>query len=116
MWIPLKLHGKDAFRASLEEKHKLTLYFYREVQNLGFDVGPTPQLSVCIYRYVSSERDLNEVNERLWKEIVADLRLFVSTTTIDGSFWLRLAILSFRTHLSHVELFLKILKEKVQLL
>ena len=116
MWIPLKLHGKDAFRASLEEKHKLTLYFYREVQNLGFDVGPTPQLSVCIYRYVSSERDLNEVNERLWKEIVADQRLFVSTTTIDGSFWLRLAILSFRTHLSHVELFLKILKEKVQLL
>ena len=114
MWIPLKLHGKDAFRASLEEKHKLTLYFHQEVQKLGFEVGPTPQLSVCIYRYIDSDQDLNAANELLWQEIVSDQRLFVSTTTIDGNFWLRLAVLSFRTHIEHIDLLLDILSEKTK--
>ena len=114
MWIPLKLHGTDAFRACLEEKHKLTLYFHREVQKLGFEVGPLPQLSVCIYRYVDTDQDLNTTNETLWRRIVSDQRLFVSTTTIDGDFWLRLAVLSFRTHIEHIDLLLKLLSEKTR--
>ena len=114
MWIPLKLHGTDAFRACLEEKHKLTLYFHREVQKLGFEVGPLPQLSVCIYRYVDTDQDLNTTNETLWRRIVTDQCLFVSTTTIDGDFWLRLAVLSFRTHLEHIDLLLKLLSEKTR--
>jgi len=114
MWIPLKLHGIEAFRASLEEKHMLTLYFHQEVQKLGFEVGPLPQLSVCIYRYTNTDQDLNTANETLWRLIVADQRLFVSTTTIDGHFWLRLAVLSFRTHIEHVELLLEILAEKTK--
>ncbi len=116
MWIPLKLHGIQAFEAALEEKHKLTIYFHQEVQKLGFEVGPSPQLSVCIYRFIKTDQDLNQANEKLWKLILEDQRLFVSTTTIEGVFWLRLAVLSFRTHLSHIDLFLQILKDKTRLL
>jgi hypothetical protein len=47
------------------------------------------------------------------EEIHRDGRIFISSTQLDGTFVLRFAALTFRTHLEHVELFLKILKEKV---
>lgn len=114
MWLPLQLHGVSAFRASLEEKYLLTQYFYEEVQKIGFEVGPTPQLSVSIYRFIPSVGDANAYNEKLVKDINADGRLFVSSTTIEGVFWIRIAILSFRTHIHHIDTYLSILKDLTQ--
>ncbi|MEM9023726.1 MAG: aminotransferase class I/II-fold pyridoxal phosphate-dependent enzyme, partial [Bacteroidota bacterium] len=53
LWLPLKLFGVQPFRAGLMEKVWLCRYFYREVQAIpGFEVGPEPELSVMIFRYV----------------------------------------------------------------
>jgi glutamate/tyrosine decarboxylase-like PLP-dependent enzyme len=112
-WLPLKLHGLEPFRACLEEKLLLTRYFYEEVQKLGFEVGPEPELSVATYRWVPDSGDANAFNQALVEEIHRDGRIFISSTQLDGTFVLRFAALTFRTHLEHVELFLKILKEKV---
>ena len=113
MWLPLKLYGIPPFAASLEEKYQLTNYYYEEVQKLGFEVGPKPQLSVAIYRYVPQNGNANSFNERLVKKIKTDGRMFVSSTTIDGIFWIRIAILNFRTHKKHIDLYLSILKQLV---
>lgn len=43
-----------------------------------------------------------------------DGRVFLSSTTIDGKFTLRVAILSLRTHLETVELAIEILREKAR--
>jgi aromatic-L-amino-acid decarboxylase len=40
-----------------------------------------------------------------------DGRVFLSSTTIDGRFVIRLAVLSFRTHLDEVEQTLEVLQE-----
>ena len=113
LWLPLQMYGLKTFRAALSEKIWLTRYFYQEIQKLGFEVGPYPELSVMIYRYVPKEGDANTFNNRLVQEVRADGRVFLSSTTIKGVFWLRLAVLAFRTHLSTIDLALTVIREKV---
>lgn len=116
LWLPLKLLGLKPFRAALEEKLLLARYFYIEVQKLGFEVGPYPQLSVVTYRYLPESGDANKFNEHLVNEIQKDGRVFISSTMLDGKYTLRLAVVSFRTHLKTIDLALSVLKEKTQFL
>ncbi|HSY76372.1 MAG TPA: aminotransferase class V-fold PLP-dependent enzyme [Bacteroidia bacterium] len=113
LWLPLKLLGLKPFRACLEEKLLLTRYFYGEIKKLGFEVGPYPNLSVATYRYISKKHDINAFNKRLMEEVQKDGRVFISSTMLDGKFMLRLAVLSFRTHLSTIDTLLSLLKAKV---
>lgn len=113
MWMPLQLLGVEPFKACLEEKIWLTRYFYEEVQKMGFEVGPYPDLSVAIYRYIPEVGDPNEFNKKLVEYVHKDGRVFVSSTTIDDEFWIRIAILSFRTRLWTIDLFLKVLKDGI---
>ena len=114
LWLPLKLAGVRPFRAMLEEKMQLARYFYLGVQSIeGIEVGPPPELSVVTFRYVPTSGEANEFNRRLVDEIQKDGRVFLSSTVLDGRFTLRLAVLSFRTHLDTVDKALEILREKI---
>ena len=115
MWLPLKLFGLAPFRAGLREKLLLAEYFHEEIQKVpGFVVGPKPDLSVTVFRYIPDEGEANTLNEKLIKAIQEDGRIFLSSTTIDGVFWIRAAILVFRTHLREVDLLLEIITEKLR--
>ncbi len=113
VWLPLKLLGVEPFRACLEEKRLLTLYFHQRVRELGFEVGPEPDLSVSTYRYVPERGDPNAFNLALTEELHRDGRIFVSTTTMDGAFTLRMCALAFRTRLETVDLLLQLLADNV---
>ena len=115
-WLPLKLLGTKPFTAALEEKLLLAKYFYREIRKLGFETECEPELSVVTYRWIPKTGDADEFNKRLAEEVVKDGRVFISSTILNGKYTLRLAILSFRTHLKTIQLTLEILKEKVKLL
>lgn len=116
-WLPLQLFGVAPFRAALSEKLCLCRYFYEEIQKIeGFEVGPYPQLSIMLFRYVPQEGDANTFNEELVKGVKADGRIFLSSTTIEGVYYIRLAVLSFRTHLHTIETCLEVLKEQVSLI
>ena len=111
LWLPLQLFGVAPFRACLEEKIWLCRYFYQEIQKLeGFEVGPYPELSVMIYRYIPKTGDANAYNLDLVNRIKEDGRVFISSTTIDGIVYLRLAVLSFRAHLGALEILLEVLR------
>ena len=112
MWLPMQLFGLEPFKAALTEKHMLTKYFYNRIQELNFAVGPEPELSVAIYRYSGDDIDDNIFNKALTKAVQDDGRIFISSTMIDGVFWIRLAVLCFRTHLREVDLLLEILERK----
>jgi glutamate/tyrosine decarboxylase-like PLP-dependent enzyme len=117
LWLPLKLLGVAPFRACIEEKMMLARYFYGQIQNIeGFEVGNFPDLSVVTYRYVPKKGDPDEFNEKLIKEVQKDGRVFLSSTMLNGKFTLRLAVLSFRTHVDTIDMTLEILKEKSQFL
>jgi glutamate/tyrosine decarboxylase-like PLP-dependent enzyme len=114
LWLPLKLHGVAPFRACLEEKLLLAKYFYDEIRKLGFYCEIEPELSVVVYRYVPENGDADEFNQRLLDAVVADGRVFISSTILNGTFTLRFACLAFRTHLETVDTLLDILNKSVQ--
>ncbi|HYJ90396.1 MAG TPA: aminotransferase class V-fold PLP-dependent enzyme, partial [Pyrinomonadaceae bacterium] len=113
LWLPLKLHGLAPFRACLEEKLLLAKYFHREVQKLGFVSDLEPELSVVVYRYVPEHGDADQFNKQLLEAVVADGRVFISSTVLNGKYTLRFACLAFRTHLSTVDTLLSVLSETV---
>ncbi len=113
LWLPLMLHGVAPFRACLEEKLLLAKYFHAEVQKLGFESTVEPELSVVTYRYVPASGNADEFNKRLLESVIADGRVFISSTMLDGKFTLRFACLAFRTHLRTVDTLLEILRDNV---
>ncbi len=114
MWLPLQLFGIEPFRAALREKLLLCRYFYQQIQDIeGIEVGPEPELSVAFFRYLPEKGDPDSFNKKLVDEIHRDGRVFLSSTHIDGTVYLRLAVLNFRTHLQDVELILSVLREKI---
>jgi len=115
LWLPLKLLGVAPFRAALEEKLLLARYFYERIQEIdGFEVGPYPDLSIVAFRYVPKRGDANAFNQALVLVLQKDGRTFLSSTNIDGVFMLRVAVLSFRTHLEQIDRTIDILQEKVR--
>lgn len=110
-WLPLQLIGTAPFKAALEEKIWLTRYFYEKVQAIGFEVGPYPQLSVAIYRYVpSNNEEATDFNQAIVENLRKEGTFFVSSTTIEKVYWIRIAILSFRTHLREIDNYLAFLE------
>jgi len=115
LWLPLKLIGLAPFRAALEEKMLLARYFHERMQEIDrFWVGPYPDLSIVVFRYVPKQGDADEFNQRLIKAVQEDGRVFISSTLIEGKFTLRMAALNFRTHLDRMDLLIQVLREKVK--
>ncbi|MBA3317130.1 MAG: aminotransferase class V-fold PLP-dependent enzyme [Gemmatimonadales bacterium] len=115
MWLPLVLLGTRPFSAALEEKLLLARYFYEEIGRAGFELGPAPDLSIVTYRWAppgaSAER-INEINQAIVDRSLADGRVFLSSTMLDGRFTLRMAALAFRTHRPTIDLAVRVLREQ----
>jgi len=111
-WLPLRLFGLAPFRAALAEKIWLARYFHVQLADTpGWEVGPYPELSVVTYRYLPDRGDADAFNRQLVAAVQADGTVFISSTLIDGHFYLRLAVLHFRTHLQQVDYLLALLKK-----
>lgn len=111
IWLPLQLHGIKPFEDYLNEKLELISYFCTEIMRLGFELGNAPDLTVAIYRFHPKNSDTDTFNRSILKAIHQDGRVFISSTEIDGIFWLRIAILSFRTHKREIDILLELLRK-----
>lgn len=104
LWLPLQIAGVAAFRAAQSEKLALARYFHQRLCELdGFEAGPPPDLSVVAFRFRPDGHEIDDYNERLLRSLLEEGRVMLSGTRIDGSYFIRCAILSFRTHASHVD-------------
>ncbi len=112
MWLPLHLHGMNVFKACLREKIYLCKYFHEEIKKLGFETGNEPALSVSLFRYPAD--DVKAFNQKLVDALHDDGRLFFSATTIGDQFWIRCAVLHFRTHLREIDLGIEMINENLQ--
>ena len=114
LWLSLKLIGLRAFRAALEEKLLLAQYFYDSVRREPqVQVGPSPELSIVTFRYLPRRGDPNEFNARLLRAVQQDGRILLTSTSIGGQFWIRLAVLCAATHREHIDLALRLLRKTV---
>ncbi|MCD4742214.1 MAG: aminotransferase class V-fold PLP-dependent enzyme [Desulfobacteraceae bacterium] len=117
LWLPLQLCGVAPFRAALEEKILLAQYFYHEISKIpGIETGPFPDLSIVIFRYLPLKGDPDTFNESLVHVIQEDGRVFLSSTIVNDAFVLRMAVLSFRSHLNEIDQVIEIIKEKIKFL
>jgi glutamate/tyrosine decarboxylase-like PLP-dependent enzyme len=100
----LQIAGIAAFRAAQSEKLALARYFHARLSKIeGFDPGPPPDLSVVAFRYIPKSGSADEFTERLITLIQNEGRVMMSGTRIDGTYYIRCAILCFRTHIEHVD-------------
>ena len=116
MWLPLILLGTEPFRAALDEKLLLARYFHQEIQALGFEVGPAPDLSVVTYRWVPpgvTPESTDRINQDILEAVRRDGRVFLSSTVLNGRFTLRMAALGHRTHLAAIDRALELLAAQV---
>ena len=103
VWLPLYLHGSDAFRAALDEKLELARWAYGELAATpGFECYGPPELSTVAFRYRPRRGRADAFNRRLLDRINGSRRVVLSSTRIRRRMVLRLCILSFRTHRAHV--------------
>lgn len=113
LWLPLQLAGVAAFRAAQSEKLALARYFHARIAELdGFDPGPEPQLSVVAFRAPGDD----DFNQRLLSHLQAEGRVMLSGTRIEGRFYIRCAILCFRTHIEHVDEAVAAIRDAVQVI
>lgn len=79
-------------------------------------MGPEPDLSVVVFRALPRSGDADAYNARLERSIQEDGRISLSSTMLSGLRYLRLAILSPRTHKDAIDHAIDIIREKIQAL
>jgi len=96
IWLPLQLHGQQAFEQALDEKLDLAVHAYDRLTAVqDFELPWEPELSVVAFHHPDGARILDEVNR--------SQRVFLSSTTIRDRHTLRIAVLSHRTHQDRVD-------------
>ncbi|MFD1548018.1 pyridoxal phosphate-dependent decarboxylase family protein [Nonomuraea guangzhouensis] len=115
-WLPLHLHGVDAFRETLDEKLDLAEQVHdvlRGVEEL--DVPQPPDLSTVIFRHRPADDSpaaaeaADAASRRLLERINGHRRIVLSSTIIDGRYTLRVCVVSHRTHQDRIDEALKII-------
>jgi aromatic-L-amino-acid decarboxylase len=101
VWFPLVLHGVGAFRAALDEKLELTHTIHAALlEDPNIEVGWDPELTVVAFRMRGRDE---EATKELLSRINASKRVFLSSTLIRGAYWVRVCIVSHRTHADRIE-------------
>jgi glutamate/tyrosine decarboxylase-like PLP-dependent enzyme len=120
LWLALKSTGPHAFRSALEEKLALAQYCYESLRAIaGVQVLLRPQLSILAFRFGGHELDLqqsNQATKQLWTNLRQREDFFLSTTTLDDMFVIRIAILSFRTHLDTLDKLIEAIRQEASAL
>ena len=109
LWLPLHLHGVDAFRRQLDEKLDLAVAVHDALAaDPRLEVPRPPDLTVVVFRLAGAD---DAAQLRFLERINGSRRVLLSSTRIGGEVWLRVAILSFRTHADRIAELLDIIAE-----
>ena len=107
VWLPIKLFGIEAFRASLDEKLDLAHWATDQLRELpDMEILAEPQLSLTAFRWTPagySEDELNDLNRELLARVNARKNVYITGTMLSGRYALRICVLSFRTHRERME-------------
>jgi len=101
LWMSLKLHGLEPFRAALEEKLVLAQIAHERLAALpAIETLPAPELSCVVFR---ARGEGDAATERLQVRVLDRGRVHMSSTRLRGRLFLRMCVLCFRSHRSDVE-------------
>jgi aromatic-L-amino-acid decarboxylase len=98
LWLPLQLHGVEAFRNALDDKLDLAAHAYHRLSaDPLFDVPAPPELSTVAFRLRRGD------TAELLRRVNAEQRVFLSSTRIDGRYVGRICVLNHRTDRARVD-------------
>ena len=115
LWLPIQLCGVDAFAANLDEKLQLARQAAQELRQVpGLELIDEPQLSTVVFRL--SDRpdapgDFDAETRELLRRVNHRGSVFLSPTTLNGRIWIRLCVLSFRSHEQHIAVAIRDVRE-----
>jgi aromatic-L-amino-acid decarboxylase len=117
-WLPLKLHGAAEFRRQLDEKLDLALWAERRLEETpGIEIVARARLSLVAFRLRPegcAGDELDVLNRALLDCVNARQNVFLTGTVVDSGFVLRICVLSFRTHLEHLELAMRDIEAAIE--
>src|SRR6185503_14126281 len=103
VWLTLQYYGSRRIADAIGEDISLAEYLGQVVSNADdFELLAPVELSICCFRYVSSETDLDKLNERIMERVQKGGRAYLSNATVNGHFALRACITNFRTTKSDI--------------
>ena len=116
VWLAIKVYGTSIFASALSEKLLLTRYACQKISALPNIVIAAPiDLSIFAFRYQPASGDLrsrDDCTKELLCRINIHREVFLTSTLIDGHFVIRVAVLSFRTHIQTMDSLVKIIGEE----
>ncbi|MFT7048240.1 MAG: aromatic-L-amino-acid decarboxylase [Halioglobus sp.] len=111
IWLPLMLHGIEAFETALDEKLDLTQYLMEEIQKIPeIQVLNKAELTTIAF---SLRKGSDAQNMQLLDTINQGDKVFISGTTLRGKYALRASILGHRTHRIQIDELLLALRAAV---
>ncbi|HXR99715.1 MAG TPA: aminotransferase class V-fold PLP-dependent enzyme, partial [Pyrinomonadaceae bacterium] len=104
VWLTLQYYGSRRIAEAISEDISLAEYLGEVVSNADdFELLAPVELSICCFRYISSETDLDKLNERIMERVQKGGRAYLSNATVNGHFALRACITNFRTTKSDID-------------
>jgi aromatic-L-amino-acid decarboxylase len=105
LWLSLKVHGLERYRAALEEKLVLARLAWQRLRAMPrIAAGPEPELSCVAFR-VNADGD--EATRLMLGRILERGRVHMSSTVLGGKLYVRLCVLCFRSHRNDLDEALK---------
>jgi aromatic-L-amino-acid decarboxylase len=99
VWLPLQLHGVAAFRAELDRMLDLADHAHRRLREFDFvEKVWRPDLSIVAFECFDDVRARDAL-----ASANASNRIAISSTSIEGRYTIRLALLNRRTERRHVD-------------
>ncbi|MFN2595062.1 MAG: aspartate aminotransferase family protein [Actinomycetota bacterium] len=109
VWLPLQVHGVDAFVSALDEKLDLARLVYEELVKVPqLEVPWQPQLSLVAFR---PRGGTNADVEALLDRINASGRVWLSPAAVEDRDYLRVCIVSHRTRRPRIEECIQIISD-----
>lgn len=109
LWLPLHLHGTQAFVDALDEKLDLARWLHAELTALpSLEVADGPDLSLVAFRPRTGDPDA------LLARINGTGRVWLSSAPVRGRTFLRMCVLSHRTRRDRLEEAVTIIKTSLQ--
>jgi len=103
VWMALKHHGLAGYRTAIEHDLAMAERLADGVRRTpGLELRTPQNLSIVCFRYAppamrADSARLNKINEALLERLQLDGRVFVSSTVLDDTLWLRACIVNYRT-------------------
>jgi aromatic-L-amino-acid decarboxylase len=121
VWLPMRMHGAGAFRAQLDEKLDLARHAAEALaSHPNVEITHPPTLSLFAFRVRPRKRLSDEETDALQRRVLRDVnarqRVLLTSTEIAGRTYLRMCVLSFRTHKDRIDMALHDLREAVDAL